>query len=295
MATTVNPYPLVVIAGETASGKSALAMELARQFNGEIISADAWTVYQHFDIGTAKPTIKERREIPHHLIDIAKASDGFSAAIFKRKAQDAISDIACMGKLPILAGGTGLYIDSILYDYEFMPAPEPTVRDRLNAMTIPELLDEAHGRGIDTSGIDKRNKRRIIRLIENEGALPERSSLRKNTLVLGVTIPKEQLEQRIMQRVDTMIEAGLELEVKVLAELYGWEVEPMKGIGYREFREYFEGTQTLQQTNDRIISGTLRLAKKQRTWFRRNESIQWVSEQKQAVDLLTAFLNKYHI
>ena len=296
MAANIDSTPLVVIVGETASGKSALALGLATQFGGEIIAADAWTVYEGFNIGTAKPSTEEQGVVPHHLLDIADARDGFSAAVFKRQAEQAIADIAeRRGKLPMLVGGSGLYIDSVLYDYEFLPAPSPQERQRLNAMSILELLNEAQHRDIDTSTIDIRNKRRIIRLLENEGIMPKRSELRANTLVIGMALPQETLAQRIRQRVDAMFTGGLEAEVRELAERYGWDAEPMKGIGYREFREYFDGKQTLEQTKERIVAGTMRLAKKQRTWFRRNKSIHWVHEQTEAVELLTSFLNKYHI
>jgi tRNA dimethylallyltransferase len=284
--------PLLVIVGETASGKSQLAMRLAKRFDGEIIAVDSWTVYVNFDIGTAKPTTKDRSEIPHHLIDVAKPKEGFSAAVFKKLALRAIDDISSRGKLPILVGGAGLYIDSILFDYSFMPAPSTELRDKLNTLSLNELLDKADQMNLDIKGIDIRNKRRIIRLIENKGQLPKREAQRLNTLILGLKVPIDQLVTRITERVDTMFTKGLEQEVSWLAKSYGWEAEPMKGIGYREFYEYFENNQTLSETRNRIISATLALAKKQRTWFKRNKSIHWINEQVKAVDLVTTFLNK---
>ena len=284
--------PLIVIVGETASGKSALAMELAKQFNGEIIAADSWTVYRGFDIGTAKPSIHEQAEIPHHLLDIADPLEGFSAAEFKKRATTAIEDIADRGKLPILVGGTGLYIDSIIYDYGFLPAGPDAERRRLDALSIDELLELIKSKSIDTSGIDLHNKRRLVRLIESNGIRPQKSNLRPKTLIIGLSLDKDELEERITIRVDKMLAAGLEQEVKKLAETYGWQNEPMKGYGYREWQAYFAGEQTLEQTSQRIIISSLQLAKKQRTWFKRNNSIHWLQNLQQAVPLVQNFLSK---
>jgi tRNA dimethylallyltransferase len=283
--------PLVVIVGETASGKSALAMELARQFNGEIIAADSWTVYKGFDIGTAKPTSAEQVQIPHHLLDVADPRKGFSAPQFKRLALRAIEDVAKRGKLPILVGGTGLYVDSVIYDYQFLPPTSPDQRQELNMMTLPDLHHQAEVLGLDTTGIDMRNKRRVIRLIETNGARPTKQPLRANTLVLGVGWEREQLRERVEARLERMFEQGLVDEVKQLADMYGWEVEPMKGICYREFYDYFNGTQSLERTKERIISTTMGLAKRQRTWFKRNADIQYPCNFEEAVELTTTFLN----
>lgn len=287
--------PLIVIIGETASGKSALAMELAKRFAGEIISADSWTVYKGFDIGTAKPSGLERALVPHHLLDVADPAVGFSAVIFQQLAQAAIDAIHRRGKLPILVGGTGLYIDSVIYQYGFLAAPPPELRGRLNGMSLQEVLELAKQKGLDVSGIDARNKRRVIRLIENDGKLPTKKGLRPNTLLLGLQTPREVLTQRISVRVDAMLDRGLESEVRKLACDYGWDAEPMKGVGYKEWREYFEGSASLDRTHQRIVKNTLDLAKRQRTWFKRNNSIQWIPTPvnlPKIVDLVTTFLNK---
>lgn len=286
--------PLVVIVGETASGKSALALELAQRINGELICADSWTVYKGFDIGTAKPTPEERARVRHHLLDVADPSEGFSAVLFQRMANEAIEDIAARGKLPIMVGGTGLYIDSVLYDYSFLPASSQQVRAELNAMELPELINRAEKMQLDTSGIDLRNKRRVIRLIENEGEVPTKHDLRQNTVILGLTLPSSQLKARIEQRVDAMLAAGLQAEVRHLAAQYGWDVEPMKGIGYREWQNYFSGVQNLTETRQKIIKSTVDLAKRQRTWFKRNNSIHWLDnrgEIDKVVEFITTILN----
>lgn len=291
MAPEPNHLPLVVIVGETASGKSDLAIRLAEQFNGEVISADSWTVYRGFDIGTAKPTPEDRERIPHHLLDVADPREGFSAAVFKRLAVQAIGDIGARGKLPILVGGTGLYIDSVLHDYEFLPAPDPQMRSELNGMNLAELLKKAQDLQLDTAGIDLRNKRRVIRLIENNGQRPTRQALRPNTLILGVRKPLDELRRRIIDRVEVMVAAGFVDEVRHLGETYGWDIEPMRAPGYRAFADYVCGRVSLEAAKQRFVQNDLQLAKKQRTWFKRNKSIQWVKQQGEAVDLVTTFLN----
>jgi tRNA dimethylallyltransferase len=283
--------PLIVIVGETASGKSALAMDLAEKFNGEIIAADSWTVYKDFDIGTAKASKAERMKIPHHLLDIADPQAGFSAAEYKNLAQAAIENIARRGKIPILVGGTGLYIDCVLFDYSFLPQSTPEIRAKLNELSLDELIKRAEESELDTLGIDLRNKRRIIRLIESNGARASRNQLRPNTLVIGVQVPREELRGRVTARVDAMFANGLEREVEQLAETYGWDVEPMKGIGYREFKDFFADTQNLELTRERIISATMNLAKRQRTWFKRNKQINWVANRDDSVEIVATFLD----
>ena len=292
MVARSNITPLIVIVGETGGGKSELAIELAEKFKGEIICADSWTVYRDFDIGTAKPTAADRAQMPHHLLDVADPRIGFSAAEYKRLAEKVIKDITSRDKVPFLVGGTGLYIDSVIFNYGFLPPPSLELRTKLNAIGLPELLAKAEKLELPLDTIDLQNKRRVIRLIENNGQQPTKQGLRSDTLVLGLKVPPEVLRVKITQRVDKMFNAGLEQEVLQLAERYGWEVEPMKGIGYREFHDYFDGKQNLEKTRERIISATLNLAKRQRTWLKRNNSIQWIEEQGKVVDLVTTFLNK---
>lgn len=287
--------PLIVVLGETASGKSALVMRLARRFGGELICADSWTVYRDFDIGTAKPSLLEQQQIKHHLLDIAEPADGFSAVIFQKHAQQAIDDIHAREKLPILVGGTGLYIDSVIFDYSFLPPSDPGIRTRLNAMTIDRLNEYAIGQGLDLTDIDSRNKRRVIRHIENNGSRPSKQTMRSNTVLLGLQVPPETLAKNIEHRVDTMLTQGLEQEVRGLSDKYGWDIEPMKGIGYQEWQAFFAGTQDLEQTRQLIINHTRQLAKRQRTWFKRNNSIHWLASDDifaESVDLVTTLLNK---
>lgn len=269
--------PLVVIVGETASGKSKLALELAEQLNGEIICADSMTVRQGSDIGSAKPSEEERALVPHHLIDIVRPTEAFTAAQFKLLAQTAITDILNRGKLPIMVGGTGLYIDSVLYDYEFLPSSNPEDRERLNQLTNEQLLQEINDLGLDLGDVDINNNRRLIRLIETDGAQPTKHELRTDTLIIGLEPNRDQLKLRIEQRVDVMLAAGLEAEVDVLSKHFGWDCEALKGVGYSQWRNYFLGTQSYHETRINIIKATQDLAKRQRTWFKRNKSIHWFS------------------
>ncbi|MGH7157310.1 MAG: tRNA (adenosine(37)-N6)-dimethylallyltransferase MiaA [Candidatus Saccharimonadales bacterium] len=291
MAATASQPELLVIVGETASGKSALAHRIAKEFNGEVIAADSWTVYRGFDIGTSKPSQAEQTEVKYHLLDVVEAPEGFNAPKFKELAEAAITDIQNRGKLPVLAGGTGLYIDSVLYDFGFLPDVSAEERAELNSLSIEQLIQRAEELQIDLSGIDTCNKRRIIRAIEAKGEKPTKKEIKPSTLIIGLKLDNEELRGRIEKRTEEMLQNGLEAEVKELSGRFGWGIEPMKGIGYREWREYFEGTQTLEQTKQRIISSTVSLAKRQRTWFKRNQNIQWFSSTRAAYQALSKLLS----
>ena len=283
--------PLIVIVGETASGKSSLSLTLAQQFGGEIVNADSWNVYREMDIGTAKPGRKERELVSHHLIDIINPDDDYTAALFQKDANLAVADIHSRGKLPIMVGGNGLYVDSVLFNYSFLPPSGSVPRDELNNLTIEALLELISDRGYDVAGIDTRNKRRLVRLIENEGKRPTRSEIRSNTLVLGVTRSRTEIRKRMEKRVEIMFREGLRKEVDELVSKYGWRYESMKGIGYREFKDYYDGKFSMTQTKHRIVSSTLKLAKRQRTWFKRNQHIVWIASEVEAMERVENFLN----
>lgn len=253
--------PLVVIIGATATGKSALALDIAQKFNGEIIAADSRTVYKGMDIGTAKPSKAEQALAPHHLLDIVSPDESFNVSAFQGQALETIGGIGERGKLPILAGGTGLYIDSVIFDYAFSQG---------NAEK------------------DEQNPRHL----KKSATTQAQASLRANTLVIGLLVPKEELEKRIIGRVEKMILKGLEHEVKNLGDIYGWEAEAMTGVGYREWQAYFNGTQTLEETKQLITIHTRQYAKRQRAWFKRNKYIQWVSTPEEAVAVTEQFLAK---
>ncbi len=293
MVATSRVSPLLVIVGETASGKTALSIALAQRLNGEIICADSWTVRRQADIGTAKPSKEEQAMVPHHLLDVVDPDEDFTAAVFKGLANEAIDDIASRGKLPIMVGGTGLYVDGVLYDYGFLPAGDRGAREALNRLTNEELLQKIKDLGLELGDVDIRNKRRLIRLIETNGAIPTRQAMRQNTLMIGLKYDRSELEGRVIRRVDGMLEAGLEDEVRDLQERYGWDCEALKGVGYAQWKGYFEGTESSEEARQKIIKQTLDLAKRQRTWFKRNKSIQWFTtpvDEEEIVDTVTTFL-----
>lgn len=191
--TTIH-YPLIAIVGETASGKTGAAIEVAKRVNGEIICADSRTVYKQLDIATAKPTKAERGAIPHHLIDVVYPNEKFSAAQFKRLAEKCIQDIQKRGKVPIVAGGTGLYVDALLYNFQFADKPDEQLRYSLEQMNDDELTTLLKTKNIDNSELNTKNRRHVIRAIERGGTKPVRSMLRENTVVLGITLDRELLK-----------------------------------------------------------------------------------------------------
>ncbi|MDZ7785772.1 MAG: MGMT family protein [Candidatus Saccharibacteria bacterium] len=252
--------PLVVIVGPTASGKSALGMQLAKKFGGEIICADSRTVYKGLDIGTAKPSQEDQETIPHHLLDVVDPGESFNVVDFKRLANQAINEISARGKLPIMVGGSGLYTDAVLFDYEFSAPSAPR---------------------------DPQNPRHL-----HKEAPRSRKPLRPDTLIIGTSMERHELKKRISKRVEGMIEAGLAEEVRWLAQKFP-ESKALQAPGYRAVLRYFENDISLQEAKNLFIQNDYRLAKRQMTWFGRNEYIQWAKDQRQAVEFATTFLYKY--
>ncbi len=286
-----NPHPLVVIVGPTASGKSALAMEVARRFEGEIIAADSRTVYLGMDIGTAKPTHDDRAEVEHHLLDVANLSTKFTAAEFQRQAQAAINLIVAKGKLPILVGGSGLYIDSILFNYKFGDKADIRQREKLNKLTVAELTTYCLNEAI-LLPLNVKNKRHLIRAIEQRGINTKCSKhIRANTVVVGILIDKEVLKQRITDRARVMFKNGVVQETLKLSKVYGWDSEAMTGNVYPVIRRLLEGELTQAEAIEHFIASDVRLAKKQMTWFRRNQNIHWFSDEVEALSFVEHFLN----
>ena len=286
--------PLLAIVGETASGKSALGLALAEQLNGEIICADSRTIYQGMDIGTAKPSLAEQTRVRHHCLDIVDPNQPFSAADFKKAAEAAMADMRSRGKLPIIVGGTGLYVDALLYDFQFRPVADPLERQRLNTLTVAELQDELDRKGI-TLPENSRNPRHLIRALETDGVTAERGELPPQTVILGLQTDRADLNQRIGERVEAMMKAGLEAEVGKLQQVYGWDAPGMQAIGYREWPDYFSGSLSLDTVTKSIIKSTQKLAKRQRTWFKRNNSVQWLVNGEaldHVVDIVTTKMNK---
>ncbi len=291
MESKPDDTPLIIIVGETASGKTALAIQLAKQFGGEIICADSRTVYKGMDIGTAKPTLTEREGIPHHLLDVVSPSQPFSVSDFQKLAKQAIAEISARGHIPFLVGGTGLYVDSILYDFTFRSAPDPDERVRLQALSIEELQTEVIERGLSMPENSK-NPRHLTRVLETDGLVSTQKTVRPSTLTIGLHIDREVLKAKLAKRVDIMCQAGFIDEVRNMFALYPDSTPALQAPGYKAFKAYIADEISLDEAKQAFIRNDYQLAKRQRTWFKRNKSIHWVQEQAEAVDLVTTFLNK---
>lgn len=269
--------PLIVIVGPTASGKTGLAIALAKRFDGEIICADSRTVYTGMDIGTAKPDMSEQAGIPHWGLDITTPNERFTAAQFQIYAQDKVADIRTRGKMPLLVGGTGLYIDAVIFDYSFPRPLDGKERAQLEGLSTEELYTYCIKNNIQLPEDDK-NKRRLIRAIAD----PDRSYHKNNKplddiFVVGIATKKSELKKRIQERTEHMFEHGVVDEATRLAEKYGWEAEAMTSNVYRSIRPLLEGNSTIDAVKDEFINRDIQLAKRQMTWFRRNSYIEWCS------------------
>jgi tRNA dimethylallyltransferase len=285
---------LLVIVGETASGKSALALHLAQRFNGEILCADSRTIYKGMDIGTAKPSAQDQALVQHHLIDLVSPSESFSAADFKQRADGVITALQGQGKLPILVGGTGLYIDAVIYNYQFRDLPDPIIRAELQTLTVSELQDRIKQAGLRLPE-NNYNARHLIRTIETNGIKHESAELRSDAIVLGISIDRKILKQRITKRIDSMTNEGFIDEVRRLSATYGWDLPAMATPGYRAFHEYLNDNKSLDSAKAQFATYDMQLAKRQRTWFKRNKSIQWFPapvDLAQVVEYITTGLNK---
>lgn len=269
---------LLVIVGPTASGKSALGLKLAQRYNGEIINADSRAVYRYMSIGTAKPTHEEMLLIPHHLVDIKNPDEPYSAAQFKQDALAAIEKITAAGKMPIMVGGTGLYVDSLLFDYQFPKHQASGVRKQLEGLSLEQLVTKLMEVDPDVaSTIDLKNPRRVQRAIETAGSPRGKSDvMRSDTLVLGLALNKEVIQKRIYDRIEKMLSRGLIDEVKRVGETYGWDTEAMTGPAYRAFKDVVLGDKLIAQGVEDFAKADLQLAKRQMTWFKRNQQIVWL-------------------
>ncbi len=286
--------PLVVIVGETASGKTALALELARRFNGEIIAADSRTMYKGMDIATAKPSAQDQAAVKHHLIDVSTPDKPLNVSDFKRLATAAIEDISARGKLPVLVGGTGLYVDAILYDFRFNNAVDQALRDSLNTKPLADLQAMLNERGIALPE-NPLNKRHLIRKLETGGAVAGRGELRPNTLVLGLQLDRQELSSRIARRIDAMWQAGVVEEARRLKVGYpNSDLDPFKTPGYSALWQLLDGAITEAEAQAAFAQADRQLAKRQRTWFRKNKSIHWLANRDnsaESVALITTLLN----
>ena len=280
MAThTIRPEPpLVVIVGPTASGKTGLAVDIARNFNGEIISADSRAVYRHLSIGTAKPSKEEQGGVPHWGIDLVNPSERFTAADFQTYAKEKIKEIRSRGKVPLLVGGTGLYIDAVVYDFTFPQVKDSVIRrDAL----LEKSLDELHEYCIQNNvplPENAKNKRHVVNAILRKGLHYKRKhKLEDNIIVVGIATEKDILHERIVERSRTIFDQDIIGEAKRAAEMFGWDSEAMTGNIYPLIRDYLAGSLSRELLVERFIISDRQLAKRQMTWFRRDVHTQWYS------------------
>jgi len=283
--------PLVVIVGETASGKTAAAIEVAKRVNGEIICADSRTVYKKMDIGTAKPSLQEQQSIPHHLINIVEPNEIFSVARFQELANKCIQEVAGRGRVPVVVGGTGLYVDALLYNFQFSDEVDTTLRASLEQMNDEELTTLLNTKNIDTDLLNTKNRRHVIRAIERGGAPKFRQKLRENTVVLGITLERDELRSRVAERVDLMFENGFLEEARQLLEVYG-PVESLKTPGYNAVGRYLKGEINESELKSTFVQSDMKLAKRQRTWFKRSSDIDWFVDSSRLVEAAVAFVNQ---
>lgn len=268
--------PLIVIVGPTASGKTAVAIDIAKRVGGEIICADSRTVYRGMDIGTAKPTDREQQEAPHWGIDIVNPDQRFTVVDFKAYALQKIDEIRSRGSIPILVGGTGLYVDSIIFDYGFGPEPDMYLRQQYEDMTVEELQKYCVQNNVKLPENNK-NKRYLIRAIEQKDTNSKRLNQPiSNTIIVGITTEKDILRKRITERAEKLFDKGVVQEAIKLADLYGWHHESMTGNIYPLCHEYLEGRLSPEELKQRFITLDWRLAKRQMTWLKRNRFIQWM-------------------
>lgn len=269
--------PLVVIVGPTASGKTGLAIELAEKYNGEIICADSRTIYRGMDIGTAKPTLKERQGVVHWGLDLVEPGEAFSAADFKAYADDKIANIRSREKVPFLVGGTGLYIDAVIFNYQFGTTADPVLRIELEQLTIKELQEYCINSNIQLPE-NRLNKRYLIRAIEQKGTNRKRDkTVEKDTIVVGIATDRDVLRTRIKQRSEQFFDNGVVEEATMLGKKYGWGSEAMTGNIYPLIHRYLKGELNLEDVKDKNTTLDWRLAKRQMTWLRRNPEVKWLS------------------
>lgn len=281
---------LVVIIGPTAVGKTKLSINLAKKFNGEIISGDSAQIFKGMDIGTAKVTKDEMEGIPHYLIDCREASESYNVYDFKLEVQQKINEITNRGKLPILVGGTGLYIQSVLYDYQFPETTaNPNIRKELEERIEQEGSDAVYQTLVEidpvaAEKIHPNNTKRVIRALEvfydsgkrfSEQEQSTERTLLYDVALIGLTMDRDLLYKRINERVETMMQQGLEEEVRKLYAKGLKDAQSMQAIGYKEFEGLFEGTETRENVIAQIQRNSRRFAKRQFTWFRNKMDVHW--------------------
>ena len=302
---------LIVITGPTAAGKTELSVALAKKIGGEIISADSVQVYKHMDIGSAKITKAEMQGIPHHLIDICEPAEAFNIARFKELGEQAVHEIYSRGKIPIIAGGTGFYIQSLLYDIDFKETAMDGTRTKYEellkkrgASYLHSLLKEKDPEA--AAAIHPNNSKRVIRALEyfeqtgtKTSAHNEEERRKKspyNFAYFVLSLPREQLYDRINRRVEQMLEDGLLDEVQSLVASYGVskDMVSMQALGYKEILDYLDGNTTLEDAIYTIQRDTRHFAKRQLTWFKREREVIWLDKEKHnTLDMQLDFITEH--
>ncbi len=290
MNVLIKKQKIVVIIGPTAVGKTKLSIELAKRYRGEIISGDSMQIYRGMDIGTAKIKQDEMEGVPHHLIDIKNPDQDFSAAEFQELLRKKINEISARNRLPIIVGGTGLYIQSAIYDYHFSEAPsDPEFRSSLEQRAETEGNQALHDELMkvdpaSASEIHPNNVRRVIRALEIhhctgktkvETHANQSPELIYDTALIGLTMDRDQLYERINYRVDLMLEEGLLDEVKTLHQQGLRECQSIQAIGYKELYLYLDGQISLSEGIELLKQNSRRYAKRQLTWFRNKMQVKW--------------------
>lgn len=297
---------VVAIVGPTASGKTALSIKMAKAFNGEIINGDSMQIYKGLDIGTAKVTEEEMEGVPHHLLSFKEPTESFSVAEYQSLVREKIAEIQGRGKLPIIVGGTGLYVQAVLYDFQFT---KEEVDEEARKKYYDQLMeigpDAMHAKLAEldpetAKTIHPNNTRRVIRALEmielhgvskaseehNRGTIPL-----YNHLIIGIEMDREKLYERINLRVDLMMENGLLEEVRGLWERGIRNVQSVQAIGYKELYDYLDGRTTLTEAIEQLKQNSRRYAKRQLTYFRNKMDVQWIGTDWHAIEKYSKFFN----
>ena len=284
---TVN---LIAVVGPTASGKTALAIEIAKKYGGEIICADSRSIYRGLSVGTAKPSLLEQEGIPHYGLDLVNPDESYSAADFQSYANEKIAEIRERGNLPILVGGSGLYVDGVLYGYEFGDTADPILRAELEALDVEDLQQRIEEAGYEMPE-NSQNKRYLIRAIEQGGVNRSRESLPSETVIIGINPGAEALEERIRARTDLMIDRGVLEEARLIDEDYGWDCPGASSNIYRALRPYVEySTDDIDKCLEDSVTLDKQLAKRQMSWFKRNKDINWFVGPVEAIKFIDSLL-----
>ncbi len=284
---------VIVICGPTASGKTALSIELAKKINSEIVSCDSMQIYKEMNIGTAKPTKEEMQGIKHYMIDIISPDERYSVADYKKQAKEAIKEILSKGKVPIVVGGTGLYVDSLIYEIDYPEIEfDEKYREELDQEVEERGLEALYEKAkeIDEEAIKKispNDKKRILRILEiyhatGKNKTEQEKESRKTPVefdykVFALNMDREKLYDRINKRVDIMIENGLIEEVENIYKKYNKFPTAMQGLGYKEVVQYLEKRLTKEEMIEKIKQETRKFAKRQLTWFRKNKETIWLN------------------